>query len=143
MPVGEPNQVTPRMLAIAARYDRRFRATRRDVDIRFVMAMPGARFFRVRAAGRDIGYAIVNAKGRVGPAGVVDDRYAAGLTWAIKEQARSLGATEAFFLVPGVNAGALDLLLSAGYRAEFYGAWMSAKPIGQFEGYLLAGGTLL
>jgi hypothetical protein len=42
-----------------------------------------------------------------------------------------------------VNAGALDVLFRAGLRTEFFGAWMSARPIGSFEGYLLAGGMLL
>jgi len=30
-----------------------------------------------------------------------------------------------------------------GLRTEFFGAWMSAKPIGSFESYILAGGMLL
>ncbi len=46
-------------------------------------------------------------------------------------------------VVPGVNAGALEAFFDAGLRTEFFGAWMSAKPIGAFESYLLAGGMLL
>jgi hypothetical protein len=142
-PVGMPERTSPRMLAIAARFDRRFRAARRDADIRYVMGLPGARFFVVRAGGKMIGYAVVNAKGRVGPAGVVDARYSAGLAWAIKEQARTMGASDMFIVVPGVNAGALDTFFAAGLRTEFFGAWMSSKPIGSFEAYILAGGMLL
>ena len=41
--VGKPGETTPQLLAIAARFDRKFRATRRDADIRFVMGLPGAR----------------------------------------------------------------------------------------------------
>jgi len=141
--VGRPGKASARMLAIAARFDRRFRGTRRDVDIRFVMAMSGARFFVVRARGRIIGYAIVNEKGRVGPAGVVDPRYGAGLAWAIKEVVRELNAKDMFVVVPGTNAGALSALFEAGLKIEFYGAWMSAKPVGSFDGYMLAGGMLL
>jgi hypothetical protein len=48
-----------------------------------------------------------------------------------------------FVVVPGTNAGALGAFFAAGLRAEFFGAWMSAKPIGSFDGYLLAGGMLL
>ena len=143
VPVGRPGQVTPRMLAIAARFDRKFRATRRDADIRYVMSLPGARFFTVRAGRATLGYAVLNEKGRVGPAGVVDPRYSAGLAWALKEAARSLKAKEMIVVVPGVNAGACDAFLEAGLKSEFFGAWMSAKPIGSFEGYLLAGGMLL
>ncbi len=141
--VGEVSKVSREMLAIAARFDRVFRASRRDEDIRFVMGSPGARFFRVRAGRSDIGYAIANEKGRIGPAGVVDPRYAAGLMWAIKEAVRGMGAEGTISIVPGVNAGALDVLFGAGLRTEFFGAWMSAKPVGAFEGYVLAGGMLL
>jgi len=141
--VGKPGSTSPQMLAIAARFDRKFRGTRRDVDIRFVMALPGARFFTVRAGRRVIGYAVVNEKGRVGPAGVVDPRYSAGLAWAIMEEVRAMKAKELFVVVPGVNAGALSAFFEAGLKTEFFGAWMSAKPVGSFDGYLLAGGMLL
>ena len=141
--VGRPQKTSPRMLAIAARFDRTFRGTRRDADIRFVMSLPGARFFIARSRNRNIGYAIVNEKGRVGPAGVTEARYSAGLAWAIKEVARGLKAKELFVVVPGVNAGAISTFFEAGLKTEFYGAWMSAKPVGSFEGYLLAGGMLL
>jgi len=141
--VGKPGSTSPRMLAIAARFDRTFRAARRDADIRYVMGLPGARFFIARAGRRIIGYAVVNEKGRIGPAGVVDPRFSAGLAWAIKEAARAIGAKELFVVVPGVNAGALETFFEAGLKTEFFGAWMSAKPVGSFEGYLLAGGMLL
>lgn len=143
VPVGKPGKATPRMLAIAARFDRTFRGARRDVDIRWVMSLPGARFFTARAGGKVIGYAILNAKGRVGPAGVVDPRYSAGLAWAIKEVVRELKAKEMFVVLPGTNAGAFAAFSAAGLRTEFFGAWMSAKPVGSFDGYLLAGGMLL
>ena len=141
--VGKPGRATPRMLAIAARFDRKFRATRRDADIGFVMGLPGARFYIARAGRRTLGYAILNEKGRVGPAGVVDARYSAGLAWAIKETARAMKLKDMFIVVPGVNSGALGVFFQAGLKTEFFGAWMSAKPIGSFEGYLLAGGMLL
>jgi GNAT superfamily N-acetyltransferase len=141
--VGTPGKVTAPMLAIAARFDRTFRGTRRDTDIRYVMSLPGARFFIARAGRRTIGYAIVNEKGRVGPAGVLDARYSAGLAWAITEAARKLEAKELFVVVPGTNAGALGVFFDAGLKTEFFGAWMSAKPLGSFDGYLLAGGMLL
>ena len=141
--VGKPGETSKRVLAIAARFDRRFRGARRDADIRFVMSLPGARFFTARAGGKTIGYAVVNAKGRVGPAGVVDPRYSAGLAWAIKEVARQLAAEALVVVVPGTNAGALSTFLEAGLKTEFFGAWMSAKPLGSFDGYLLAGGMLL
>ena len=48
-----------------------------------------------------------------------------------------------FVVVPGVNAGALSVFFQAGLKAEFFGTWMSAKPVGSFEGYILAGGMLL
>ena len=141
--IGSPGEVSKRVLAIAARFDRRFRAARRDADIRFVMGLPGARFFTAHAGGRTVGYAVVNEKGRVGPAGVVDPRYSSGLAWAIKEVARGLEAKDMVVVVPGTNAGALGTFLEAGLKTEFFGAWMSAKPVGWFDGYLLAGGMLL
>ena len=45
--------------------------------------------------------------------------------------------------VPGTNAGALAAFFEAGLKTEFFGAWMSAKAVGSFDGYLLAGGMLL
>ena len=143
VPVGRPGTVTPRMLTIAARFDRTFRAARRDADLRYVLGLPGARFFVARAGRKTIGYAVVNAKGRIGPAGVTDARYGPGLAWAILEAARAMKAKDLFAVVPGVNAGALDVFFRAGLRTEFFGAWMAAKPIGRFEAYLLAGGMLL
>jgi ribosomal protein S18 acetylase RimI-like enzyme len=135
VPVGKSGGTSRPMLAVAARFDRVFRAARRDEDIRYIMGLPGARFFLVLARGSIQGYAIITEKGRVGPACVLDPRYSAGLAWAGKEAI--------FIVVPGVNAGALEEFFRAGLRVEFFGAWMSAKPIGAFESYLLAGGMLL
>jgi len=141
--VGKPGEVTKRTLTIAARFDRRFRAARRDADIRYVMGLPGARFFTAHAGSRTVGYAIVNEKGRIGPAGVVDPHFSAGLASATIAVARGLAAREVTVFVPGTNAGALSAFLEAGLKTDFFGAWMSAKPVGSFEGYLLAGGMLL
>lgn len=143
VPLGEAGRTSRELLTVAARFDRIFRAARRDDDIRYVMSLPGARFFLVRARGTTVGYAIVTEKGRVGPACVMDPRYSAGLAWAIKEAARRMGAENIVIVVPGVNSGALEVFLGAGLKMEFFGAWMSAKPIGAFESYLLAGGMLL
>lgn len=141
--VGGVGQASREMLTIAARFDRTFRAARRDRDIHFVMSLPGARFFLVRTRRSTLGYAVVTEKGRVGPAGVTDRQYSAGLAWAIKEKAREIGAENIVMVVPGVNAGALGVFFEAGLKIEFFGAWMAAEPIGRFESYLLAGGMLL
>src|SRR5215831_4807619 len=109
-PVGAPGTTSPEMLAIAARFDRTFRGTRRDPDIRFVTTLPDARFFRARAGGATLGYAVINPHGRVGPAGVIDPRYSAGLAWAIQKAAREMGAEAITLTVPGTNTGALDVL---------------------------------
>lgn len=143
IPVGEVGKTSREMLRVAARFDRIFRRARRDADIRFITSLPGARFFRVRVRGKTMGYAVVGAKGRVGPACVMDPRYSAGLAWAVKEAAREMGAENIFVVVPGVNSGALDTFFRAGLKTEFFGAWMSAKPFGAFESYMLAGGMLL
>ena len=143
VPVGETGKTSSKMLTIAARYDRIFRGARRDADIQFVTTLPGARFFLVQARGVNLGYAVVTEKGRVGPACVVDPRYSAGLAWALTEAARSMGAETMAIIVPGVNSGALQAFFEAGLRTEFFGAWMSAKPIGAFESYLPASGMLL
>jgi len=143
VPVGETGKTSSKMLAVAAKYDRTFRHARRDADIRFVTTLPGARFFLVSARGKTIGYAVVTSKGRVGPACVTDARYSAGLAWAVKEAARQMGAESMSIVVPGVNAGALQTFFEAGLKTEFFGAWMSAKPLGKFESYFLAGGMLL
>jgi len=141
--MGEVGTTSRAMLAVAARFDRTFRATRRDADIRFVMSLSGARFFLARAGRTTLGYAVINEQGRVGPAGVLDPRYGPGLAWAIKETARKMGAKTLVLQVPGANTGALEVFLRAGLKVEFFGAWMSARPIGSFDAYLLAGGMLL
>ncbi len=141
--IGPAGKVTGEMLAVAARFDREFRAARRDADIGYVMTLPGARFFLARAGGSTLGYAVINDKGRVGPAGVADAAHGAGLAWAVKETAREMGVENLIVQVPGVNASALEVFFRAGLRTEFFGAWMSARPIGAFENYLLAGGMLL
>ena len=141
--IGEVGETSRGMLAVAARFDRTFRSARRDSDIRFLMSLPGARFFLVRARRSTLGYAIITEKGRVGPACVTDPRYGSGLAWAIKEKAREIGAANIAMVVPGVNAGALEVFFEAGLKIEFMGVWMSSKPIGRFESYLLAGGMLL
>ena len=143
VPIGEVGKTSREMLTAAARFDRTFRAARRDRDIRFVTSLPGARFFLVRARGSILGYAVLTEKGRVGPAGVTDPRYGAGLAWAIKEKAREIGAESIAMVVPGGNAGALGVFFEAGLKIEFLGAWMSSEPIGRFESYILAGGMLL
>lgn len=143
VPMGEEGKLTREMLTVAARFDRVARSARRDADIRFVMSLPGARFFLARAGRRTVGYAVVSDRGRVGPAYVIDPGYSAGLAWAATEAARSMGAENVTVIVPGVNSNALDVFFRAGLRIVFFGAWMSAKPLGSFESYLLAGGMLL
>lgn len=96
-----------------------------------------------RAGRKAIGYAVLNQKGRLGPAGVIDPRYSAGLAWAALKAAREMRVEELILQAPGVNARALETFLRAGLKAHFLGAWMSARPVGSFEGYLLAGGMLL
>ena len=142
-PVGAPGTISREKLAIAARFDRVFRGTRRDADIRFVTTLPGARFFRARVGRATLGYAVINPHGRVGPAGVIDPRYSAGLAWAIQRKAREMGAESIMMNVPGVNTGALDVFFRSGFKTVFFGAWMAAKPVGSFESYVLAGGMLL
>jgi GNAT superfamily N-acetyltransferase len=138
-----PPKRSPRPKRVVARFDRSFRGTRRDADIRYVMTLPGARFFLARAGRSTIGYAVLNEKGRVGPAGVRDPRFSEGLAWAILEKARAMGVESMFITVPGVNRGAMEVFFRAGLRIDFFGAWMSAAPVGAFESYLLAGGMLL
>jgi ribosomal protein S18 acetylase RimI-like enzyme len=142
-PIGEVGKTSRRMLELAARFDRSFRGTRRDQDIRYVMSLPGARFYAVRAGRKTVGYAVLNQKGRVGPAGVADPRYSAGLAWAITETARERGVETLLIQVPGVNRGALETFFAAGLKTDFFGSWMTARPVGSFDAYLLAGGMLL
>jgi len=142
-PIGAPGTTSREMLAIAARFDRTFRGTRRDPDIRFVTTLPDARFFRARAGRTTLGYAVINPRGRVGPAGVIDPRYGAGLAWAIQNTAREMGAETIMLNVPGMNTSALDVFFRSGFKTVFFGAWMAAKPVGSFETYVLAGGMLL
>lgn len=142
-PVGQPGRASREALAIAARYDRVFRASRRDEDIRFVMGLKRARFLEARSRGRAAGYVIVNEEGRIGPGGVLDPSLSAGLTWATLAAARELGAKNATAFLPGLNGGALDVFFRAGLRTQFPGAWMATKDIGRFDGYLMGGGMLL
>ena len=42
-----------------------------------------------------------------------------------------------------MQCAALTAFFEAGLKTEFFGAWMSARPLGVFESYFLAGGMLL
>jgi hypothetical protein len=108
-PIGAPGTTSREMLAIAARFDRTFRGTRRDPDIRFITTLPGAHFFRARAGRTTLGYAVINPRGRVGPAGVIDPRYSAGLAWAIQRAAREMGAETIVLTVPETTRPATTL----------------------------------
>ena len=59
-----------------------------------------------------------------------------GVRPAMQEMAGRLAALGYGVLLP-------DVFFRAGLRTEFFGAWMSAAPVGWFEAYLLAGGMLL
>src|SRR5258706_578692 len=112
--VGKPGKASPRMLAIAARFDRTFRGTRRDADIRYVMSLPGARFFIARAGRATIGYAVVNEKGRVGPAGVVDPPLRAGGARAAQKGAPGAGPKDGVVVLPGVAGRRARRFFAAG-----------------------------
>ena len=144
VPIGEVGRTSREMLAVAARFDRTFRAARRDADIRFVMTPPGRAILLVRA--RPLDHRVRGGQ-REGTRGSRRASWIRATARASpgrsRRAARGMGAENIVIVVPGVNAGALDVFFRAGLRTEFFGAWMSAKPIGSFESYLLAGGMLL
>ncbi len=140
--VGEPGEVTPEALAIAAAVDRRVRGCRRDADIAFEQSQPGARFFEAQERGEPVGYIRVAGNGLVGPGGVIDRRYNEGLAWAGLRAASDLGAEEVRMQVAGLNIEALETAFRAGLKIVFMGAWMSQRPFGKLECYFATAGDI-
>ena len=141
--VGPTGRFTTRASDLAAGFDRRLRAARRDADQRFfVMAAKGSRFFTARSDGRTVGYVVIRGNGAIGPGGVRDPSLSAGLMSAAITKARELGMKTVSAWVPGLNVGALEAAFDAGLKIGFLTAWMAAGDIVRLDSYLPSGGVL-
>ena len=141
--VGPTGRFTTRASDLAAGFDRRLRAARRDADQRFfVMAAKGSRFFTARLDGRTVGYVVIRGNGAIGPGGVRDPSLSAGLMSAAITKARELGMKTVSAWVPGLNVGALEAAFDAGLKIGFLTAWMAAGDIVRLDSYLPSGGVL-
>jgi len=141
--VGPTGRFTTRASDLAAGFDRRLRAARRDADQRFfVMAAKGSRFFTARSDGRTVGYVVIRGNGAIGPGGVRDPSFSAGLMSAAITKARELGMKTVSAWIPGLNMGALEAAFDAGLKIGFLTAWMAAKDIVRLDSYLPSGGVL-
>ena len=142
-PIGPPGRLTPRAREIAARFDRRLRGTRRDVDLRYLLtAAKGSRFYEARAEGRTVGYVVVRGNGAIGPGGVRDPSLSGPLFSAALAEAAASGAKTVFAWIPGLNAGAVHAAFAAGLRVDFLTVWMASRDLGDLTRYLPSGGLL-
>jgi hypothetical protein len=140
--VGEPGEVTPPALALAAAIDRKVRGCRRDSDIAFTLGQEGARFFEVLDEGDVVGYTILMPDGMVGPGGVIDPRFTEGLAWSAIEAQRSLGTPRVAMQVVSDNDGAMRVALAAGLKIMFPAVWMTQRPFGKFDRYFTTAGDI-
>ncbi len=142
LPIGEPGTASPEAIGLAAKLDPEVRGCRRDVDHSFALALPGSRFFAARHRGKRVGYVALDAAGGIGPAAVVDPRFAPGIAWAALAAARDRGMTSVRMLVPGLNGGALAVALGSGLKIGFIGSWLAEREIGRFDSYLATYGDI-
>jgi GNAT superfamily N-acetyltransferase len=140
--LGEPGQITPPALAIAAAMDRRVRGCRRDADIAFTLAEKGTRFFEAREEGATVGYVVVMGDGGIGPGGVIDRRYNEGLTWSALAVAQEMEPKRIRMQVAGLNHEALETAFRAGLKTSFMGAWMTQREFGHLDCYFATGGDI-
>ena len=141
--VGPAGRLTPRARAIAAKFDRTLRGTRRDVDQRFfVSAVKGSRFYEARSAGRTVGYVVIRGNGAIGPGGVADPAWSEALFAAATGRAHAMGIKKVVAWIPGLNEGALRAAFAAGLKIDFLTVWMASKDIGDLRLYLPSGGVL-
>lgn len=141
-PVAGAGVASREALDLAARYDRSLRGARRDADIRFIVTQRRATVFRAFAGRREVGYIVVAPNGRVGPGGTRTPAHAAGLMWSALREVGRMGAGEVQTIVPGTNAGAVEVALAAGLRGDFPGIWMSSRSVLANDRYLAGSGIL-
>ena len=134
-------EVEPLRLDVACDIDEEVRATRREVDHRFLLAPPRVVARQVIRAGRTVGYFYANCE-TVGPAAWLAPEHAEGvLAHACRAAAASAGAIT--LRVPGINHDAIRFALAHGLR--FSGAHahlLTTAPFGRLGQYLPSGPSL-
>jgi len=141
--IGPAGRLTKQARELAARFDRPLRGARRDVDQRFFLtAAKGSRFYEARSGGRTVGYIVILGNGSIGPGGVGDPSFSAGLMSAAIAEAHENGMKTVSAWIPGLNAGALSAAFEAGLKIGFVTAWMAAGDIVRLDSYLPSGGVL-
>jgi Acetyltransferase (GNAT) domain len=137
----EAYAVEPLRLDVACAVDEEVRATRREVDHRFMLALPRVVARQVIRAGRTVGYFYVNGE-TVGPCAWLAPEHADGvLAHACRAAAANAGAIT--LRVPGINHDAIRFALARGLR--FSGAHahlLTTAPFGRLGQYLPSGPSL-
>lgn len=141
-PIGAAGRLSPRAIALAARYDVAARGARREEDYRFWFSRKGTRMYEARLRGRTVGFIVIRGDGVIGPGAVRDESLSEGLIATAIAQSRSLGHRRVSVWVPGLNAGALRAAFAAGLKTEFTTSWMSSREIGDLAAYVPSGGLL-
>lgn len=134
-------EVEPLRLNVACAVDEEVRATRREVDHRFMLAPPRVVARQVIRAGRPVGYFYVNGE-TVGPAAWLAPEHADGvLAHACRAAAASAGAIT--LRVPGINHDAIRFALAHGLRFSGAHAYLlTTAPFGRLAQYLPSGPSL-
>jgi hypothetical protein len=133
--------VDPLQLDVACDIDETVRATRREVDHRFLLALPRVAARQVIRAGRAVGYFYVNGE-TAGPVAWLAPEYAEGvLAHACRTAAAGAGAIT--LRVPGINHDAIRFALARGLRFSGAHAYLlTTAPFGRLEQYLPSGPSL-
>jgi GNAT superfamily N-acetyltransferase len=141
--VGPHGRATRAGLALAGRFDLRFREARRDLDQRYLLsAGKGGRMFEALLAHETVGYVVVRANGAIGPGAVTRADLSGDLIFAAMGKAREMGLARIVAWIPGLNEGALRAAFGAGLHIEATTVWMAQKDVGDLRRYLPASGVL-
>jgi hypothetical protein len=134
-------EVEPLRLDIACDVDEEVRATRRETDHRFLLALPRGTARQVIRAGRAVGYFYVN-NDAVGPCAWLAPEHAEGvLAHARRAALESAGAITV--RVPGINQDAIRFAFA--HRLRLVGAHaqlLTTAPFGRLAQYIPSGPSL-
>jgi GNAT superfamily N-acetyltransferase len=132
--VIEPITETPATLAALQQIDHFILGHRRDIDLAWLLNNRSG--FAYKRAGRVVGYGFTGPQR--GPFALLNSADFPAVLAHAETLAHSQGLTDFGLEVPLINEVAVQYLLKRGYKLdEFFAMFMSDKPFGKFENYIV------
>jgi GNAT superfamily N-acetyltransferase len=130
----EPITETPEIVQTLRQLDVTLFGHRRDIDLAWLLNTRTG--FLYRRAGEPVGYGFTGEQR--GPFALLDANDFPAVLAHAETHAHSLGLTDFGFEVPLINEVAVQYLLGRGYQMDaFFAVFMSDKPFGKFENYIV------